>query len=233
MSKRMTDTEKWKKKFIRGLDSPYKLLWLYLMDDCNHAGIWEVDIEVARIRTGVVFDENIALEKFRGKILSFDQGEKWFIPDFIEFQYGVLKESNRVHISVIEILQKYNLMDYLQNKPLISPLQGVKDKAKDKDKDKAKAKEEIPPFSEFKDYAVEKCLEIKLDLDHQKLKLKYDAWKESDWQTGGKKPHKIINWKSTLNNSLIFLKKEGSAESVKKSNYEQVIEANANRSWNQ
>ena len=52
MAKRFTDTEKWKKPFIRGLQGAYKLLWLYICDDCDHAGIWQVDIEVAQIRIG-------------------------------------------------------------------------------------------------------------------------------------------------------------------------------------
>lgn len=77
MSKRFTDTEKWKKNFIRGLQGPYKLLWLYLLDDCDHAGIWHVDMEVAQIRIG---EKSISLEgsleEFNGKIIQFDEGEK-------------------------------------------------------------------------------------------------------------------------------------------------------------
>ena len=49
MSKRLTDTEKWKKPFVRGLDDPYKLLWFYILDDCDHAGLWQVDEDVAKI----------------------------------------------------------------------------------------------------------------------------------------------------------------------------------------
>ena len=49
MAKRMTDSDKWKKGFIRGLAPKYKLFWLYILDDCTHAGIWETDFEVASI----------------------------------------------------------------------------------------------------------------------------------------------------------------------------------------
>ena len=52
MAKRMTDTDKWKKRFIRELKPKHKLLWLYILDDCNHAGIWEIDLDVASIRVG-------------------------------------------------------------------------------------------------------------------------------------------------------------------------------------
>ncbi len=137
MAKRFTDTDKWKKKFIRGLEASYKLLWFYILDDCDHAGIWHVDMEVARIKVGENISESGALEFFAGKILVFDDNEKWFIPDFIEFQYGSLSENNRAHLSVINVLTRYGLID---NKGYIRGLEGAKDKEQDKDMDKVKDK---------------------------------------------------------------------------------------------
>jgi len=144
MAKRFTDTEKWKKPFIRGLQGAYKLLWLYICDDCDHAGIWQVDFDVAQIRIGERIDLNEAIKSFGDKIVIFDKGNKWFIPSFIEFQYpSGLNPENRSHNSVIILLEKYNLLDK-QNKPLISPSEGRKDMVKDmvmvKDKDKVKDK---------------------------------------------------------------------------------------------
>jgi len=135
MAKRFTDTEKWSKGLIRSLDAPYKLLWLYICDQCNHAGIWEVEIDVAAIRIGMRLDKQEAIQAFGEKIHVFDKGSKWFIPSFIDFQYGELRESNRVHNSVIVSLRKYHLLKLLA-KGLEHPLQGGKDKDKDKDKDK-------------------------------------------------------------------------------------------------
>lgn len=140
MAKRFTDTDKWKKPFIRGLPTPYKLLWFYILDDCNHAGIWEVDLEVAGIRCGETFTETQAIEFFAGRVEKISNS-KWFIPDFIFFQYGELNEKNRLHLSVIQILNKYQI------KPLRSPLEGVKDK--DKDKDKVKDKEQDKDKEDF------------------------------------------------------------------------------------
>lgn len=143
MAKRFTDTDKWKKKFIRSLQAPYKLLWLYILDECDHAGVWIVDFDVAQIRLDENLSESEALIFFSEKIIPIDEGEKWVILDFIEFQYGILNEKNRVHDSVINSLKKYELWDLEEkvikkNKPLTSPLQGVKDKDKDKDKEKEK-----------------------------------------------------------------------------------------------
>jgi len=146
MAKRFIDTDIFKKQFIRGLTTPYKLLWIYILQDCNHAGIWEVDFETAQLKTGSAITKKEALKNFSGKILEISEGEKWFIPDFISFQYGQLSESNRAHIGIIQILKKYDLLKNdlslsITNKPLASPLQAPTQGAKDMDMDKDKDKE--------------------------------------------------------------------------------------------
>lgn len=147
MAKRLTDTMKWSKPFIRSMEAPYKLLWLYILDECDHAGIWQVDFEVAQIRTGEKLELKKAMDFFTGKIQPFSNGEKWFIPGFIDFQYGQLKIDNRAHNSVINVLSKYNLID--ENfKPLPSTFQGDKDMDKDKDKELDKDLDKEAEFSQ-------------------------------------------------------------------------------------
>ena len=147
MAKRFTDTEKWKKPFIRGLQGPYKLFWLYICDDCDHAGIWQVDMDVAQIRIGEKINLNDAVKSFEDKIIIFDKGNKWFIPSFVEFQYpSGLNPENRSHNSVIILLEKYNLI-IPKNKPLISPSEGCKDMVKDMDMVKDKVKKEKAEFN--------------------------------------------------------------------------------------
>jgi hypothetical protein len=169
MAKRFTDTTKWNKPFIRGLQAPYKLLWFYILDDCDHAGIWQVDEDVAKIRIGCEIDFNDAIKIFGNHIQVFDDGQKWFIKDFIDFQYGELNPLNRVHLSIISIHKKYKI------KPLTSPLQGAKDKDKDKDMDKEqdKDKETVFCFEEFWEaypnkVAKEKCKDKFKNLSEEK-----------------------------------------------------------------
>lgn len=145
MAKRFTDTGKWKKPFLRGLDGAYKLLWIYVCDDCDHAGIWQVDFDIAKICIGEKVNQSEALKKFAGRIIPFDGGSKWFLPSFIEFQYpGGLNEKNKVHNSVINTLSKYDLID--ENfkphpSPMEAPCNGAKDMDKDKEKEKDKEKD--------------------------------------------------------------------------------------------
>lgn len=137
MAKRFTDTEKYKKQFIRGLPGAYKLLWDYLYHDCNHAGIWHVDFEIAQIYVGndmkIFEDEALRLfNKGEDRILVFDGGTKWLIKPFISFQYGDLNENVKVHKSVIDLLRTARVWEQYAN-----CLQTVKDKDIDKDKEKA------------------------------------------------------------------------------------------------
>jgi hypothetical protein len=61
----------------------------------------------------------------------------------------------------------------------------------------------IPSFQEFLAYALEK----KPKVSQIDLRLKYDSWKESDWSTNRNgKLHPITNWKTTLLNTLPYLK---------------------------
>lgn len=152
MAKRYSDTDKWKKPFIRSMDTPYKLFWIYILDECDHAGIWQVDMAVAELKIGEKLEHHKALKFFSGKVIEICGGEKWFIPGFIEFQYGVdkLNPDNKVHTSIIKILSKYSLIDSefrIVPSPIQAPSQGAKDKEKDKakDKEKDKEKETAPP----------------------------------------------------------------------------------------
>ena len=137
MAKRFTESGKWKKKWIRQLDPKYKLFWFYLLDNCDHAGVFDADIESASFHIGLEYTEEEILKVFNRKIVPF-KTDKWFIPKFVEYQYGELNENNRAHLSVINILNKYDLLG--ANKPHISPLKGNKVKVKVKEQVKAKVK---------------------------------------------------------------------------------------------
>ncbi len=134
MPKRFTDTEKYKKPFIRGLKGAYKLLWDYLYTTCDNAGIWIVDFEVAQIYLGqdMKVNRQDAIRFFNDgeqRIVEFSDGKKWFIPSFIEFQYTDLSESNPAHKKIIPVLKSLDFIDNSLNlkSPFKAPLQGTKE----------------------------------------------------------------------------------------------------------
>jgi len=108
MAKRDTDTEKWKKQFFKRLNQSEMLFWIYINDDCDHSGVWYVDIEVASIR----IKEQINLEKMievfnldEERVILFHQGKKLLIKGFVTFQYGLdPSPKNRLHLAAYKTL---------------------------------------------------------------------------------------------------------------------------------
>ncbi len=114
MAKRFTDTDKWKRLSFRKWPLKIKLLWQYILDDCDIAGLWIQDMEIASIKIGAEITLDEALGFLEDKVIVLDRGNKWFIPAFMEFQYGLqLSKSNNVYKSIEKILLKYDLFQYL------------------------------------------------------------------------------------------------------------------------
>lgn len=130
MSKRYTDAEKWCKNWFTNLDNNTKLLWIFICDHCDHAGLLDVNYKLFTFLLG--FPINKETINILGDKIIWLEEDKLFIPGFVDFQYGKLDENNRVHKSVLNKLDPY--------KTLIRPFKGYKDKDKDKYKDKEKEK---------------------------------------------------------------------------------------------
>ena len=139
MAKRMTDTEKWKKLWFRGLPPEYKLFWIYLVDNCDHAGIWEIELDVCNVRLGTVITIQGMKDHFGDKIEFLKNGRKVFLASFIVYQYGeTLNPDNRVHSSVLDMLHKEGATiapDVGVKKPRCGLSLGAMDKDKAKDKE--------------------------------------------------------------------------------------------------
>jgi hypothetical protein len=137
MPKRFTETAKWEDDWFLGLSAMHKLLWFYLCDRCDHAGVWQVSQNAVNLFLGSPVDLSEALRTF-GERIDASKPSYWRLTKFLEYQYGLpLNPSNKVHASALAILEKHGYSSPLQapTKPLPSPMQGAKDKDKDKDKD--------------------------------------------------------------------------------------------------
>jgi hypothetical protein len=115
MAKRFTDNEKWKDAWFSDLPSKYKLFWLYILDDCNHAGIWKVNFRVAQFMIGESLEVSEVKRYLKDRVEVIDD-EYWFICKFLKFQYpNGLKESVKAQLSVIKLLKQYNLTAIVNN----------------------------------------------------------------------------------------------------------------------
>lgn len=169
MSKRFTDTEKWKDDWFISLSNDYRIVWQWLLDNCNHAGICKRSIKLLNFMCNTNITEEELIAEMEGRLLVKDN--IWFIPKFLKFQYPSLKSKKPVIVSVIKELKINDLLnlipesfgnDYiivtelLDNDYLI-----IKDKDKDKDKDKVKdniinigKKFKKEDFTEVPDYII-------------------------------------------------------------------------------
>lgn len=120
MAKRFTDTNKWSEDWFLDLPLQSKLFWIYVCDNCNHAGIFKPNKRLFEILIGTKIDTQKFLELIntdKKRIIVLGNG-RWYILGFIEFQYGnKLNSQNRVHNSILKILND-NDVNYDCNEPI-------------------------------------------------------------------------------------------------------------------
>jgi hypothetical protein len=114
MAKRFTDSEKWNDAWFMDLPNKYKLFWLYLLDNCDHAGIWKVNFKVASFYIGEHLEHSEVKRILASRITPLND-EYWFIEKFIFYQYNVqkeeLKSNSKVQNSVLKILNKFGIFN--------------------------------------------------------------------------------------------------------------------------
>lgn len=92
MAKRLTDTTKWNNPSFRKLPSKYKILYLYMLDNCDCAGVMHLDIELISF----VLSEQFSLDEIRSffqERIKFVAEDKVVIKNFIGFQNGDITDS--------------------------------------------------------------------------------------------------------------------------------------------
>lgn len=135
MAKRFTDTDIWEKKWFRKLSPKHKCLFRYLYERCDHAGVIEFDEEVASLFIGEeITSKDLEALKDHYTII---KGDKIFLTDFINFQYGKLSVNSKPNKAVINKLEKHGI-DY---KGYLKGMDTLKDKVKEKGKVKETEKE--------------------------------------------------------------------------------------------
>ena len=152
MAKRFTDSEKWEDNWFSELSNDEKIVWLYLLDKCNHAGIVRTNLRTLNFNCNTSYNDYITINELLGNRLIIINESFAFIPKFLKFQYIKGIGSNKpVIVSIRKELEKFGLMGVVSDlfgenfvtikEPLSNSCQTIKEKDKDKDKDKDKEKE--------------------------------------------------------------------------------------------
>jgi len=158
--KRLSESTKWADPWFRALPIESKCLWLWLLDNCDCAGIIEPDMELASFQIGAKEGLQSPLQALGDRVQL--HGTKLFIPKFIPYQYGAeLNLANTAHRGVVRRLELAKIpcpikvidnTNKAPSKPLQSPFQGAQDKDKDKGINKSTNKKEnshIQPLAEI------------------------------------------------------------------------------------
>lgn len=188
--KRFTDTDKWRDPWFRKLSSGVKLAFLFIVDNCDNAGVWDADMELADFSIGM----EIPWQKVRdslGDRMEVLKSGKWHLKKFVNFQFGKLSEECKPHAAVIRLLQKHEIERVSKEYP--KGIHTLKDKDQDKDKDK-KGDARGKPESRFEvdAYAAEIGMS-KADVDSW-----FDHFEANGWKVGGKAAMK--DWQAALRN---------------------------------
>lgn len=110
MGKRFISTDIFSDDWFMELTVEQKLTWIYLITNCNHAGLFKINKKLFHFQTGFKNFDTI-IKQLGNRIVTVTE-QLYFIPKFIDFQYpsfpnSAVKQQN----SAIELLKKSGLWD--------------------------------------------------------------------------------------------------------------------------
>jgi hypothetical protein len=188
--KRFTETAKWSDPFFRQLSPVDKLAFIYALDNCDNAGVWQPDPQLAEFQIGATLD----LDKFRatlGDRVRLLPNGKWYFTRFLRYQYVTFSEASAPHQSIIRLLYSHGIGS--EAIPLLEAGDRDKDKTRT-GKGKGKGQDtDIPSgIEEVESYAAE------LGLDAAEAAKFYDHFEANGWRPGGRAP--MRSWRAALRN---------------------------------
>lgn len=125
MKKRFTDTDKWQKRWFGDLNPKHKLLWLYCCDVCSAAGIVDFNPRFFSFTLGFSVTQDTLNKALGDKIVWLEKYNKFFIPSFVDFQYGQLSDVCKPHKPIIEELKKWGLIEFENGKGIVRVSKGL------------------------------------------------------------------------------------------------------------
>lgn len=169
----------------------YEVKGLFI-DICAYYWSQDCDITLAKLQKRFSNATNLLKQLIQIDIIKHENKHDKIKIDFLMTQYDLLSEKRK--------LRQVAGSKGGNAKAMLKQKGSYKDKYNNKDKDKDKDNILIPNFETFKTFAFEK----KPNVCETDLKLKYDSWVTNGWKNGNDK--KIKNWKSSLLNTLPYIK---------------------------
>lgn len=113
MAKRFTDTEKWKDEWYTELTSDYKIIWQYLLDTCDNAGIYKRNIKLLNYYCNTNVSAEDILKVFNKRVTQITE-DKWLINKFCVYQYGndFLESTNKAVMAAHKVLEQHGIIKF-------------------------------------------------------------------------------------------------------------------------
>ena len=176
MAKRFTDSEKWQDNWFTELTNDQKVIWIYLLDHCDNAGVWKMNMK----NLNYFCSTNISVEYFIftfQKRLTRINEEQFIINKFCLFQYGpdFLTNKSKPVLSALDKLTQLKIVEKVNNIYTLSiPLPNHYQGTKDKEEDKEEYKEIEQGKEQGKDKEQDRDKEQ--ELVYLKDKIRYKGW---------------------------------------------------------
>lgn len=108
MAKRFIDTGLFDDDWFMDLGKDAKILWLYFLTKCDHAGMLRMNEKLCTVQTSIK-DLPETIKQLGNRIITVSE-RLYFIPKFLQYQYPGFPDSKaKAQLSAIEILSKYGL----------------------------------------------------------------------------------------------------------------------------
>jgi len=104
MAKRFIDTALFDDSWFMDLSVENKLFFVYLITNCDHAGIIDLNLKLAEFKTGIkgLLNSFQTVSKEFGNRLIFLRDNYYFVPKFIKYQYpNGLNEKRLIFITIV------------------------------------------------------------------------------------------------------------------------------------
>lgn len=109
MSKRFIDTCLFDDDWFMELSMEAKLLWVYFITKCNHAGILKINTKLCKVQTDIE-DLDKIIQELGNRLVTVGE-HLFFIPKFVEYQYpGFPNCKFNAALSAISELERYGII---------------------------------------------------------------------------------------------------------------------------
>lgn len=230
---RITNCEKWQDTWFSDLSPNAKLVFIFLYENCNNAGIYEINKKFMLFLLGLNEKElKEAIKELKKSYIKSKDDTRIWLKNFLKHQKQLpLNPKNGAHKHIILLLEENtNDPDKFKGcKEMVSLIPVIEDKPKTKKVRRTTKKFKKPTVEEVKAFMEEKQFKLaKVEAE------RFWNWFESNGWKVGKNPMK--NWKGAVNSWMSNWYERNKIEKPKNSRMSNLKESHENLGgvdWNE